>query len=145
MDSRYLGVRANSLGMGVVVMRFRNPMANALNHGSAGEGVRHWWAQRLSAILLAVLTVWSVYAVSVLSGSDFATAREWLGAPSNAALGTLFILAALYHASLGLQVVIEDYIHHRATEIVLLVAIKLAALFGGLLALFSMFQIAMGV
>lgn len=126
-------------------MKFRNPMANALNHGSAGDGVGHWWAQRLSAILLLALIGWVVYAFTVLAGTDYQGAREWLGSPIHAAMAALFVLTALYHATLGLQVVIEDYIHHRATEIILLVAIKLAAVVAALLVVFALFNIASGV
>lgn len=126
-------------------MKFRNPMANALNHGSAGDGVGHWWAQRLSAILLLVLIGWVVYAFTVLAGADYQGARAWLGQPIQAALAALFLLTALYHGTLGLQVVIEDYIHHRAAEIILLVAIKLGAVVAALLVVFALFNIASGV
>ncbi len=126
-------------------MKLRNPLANALNHGSAGDGVGHWWAQRLSAILLLVLMAWVVYAFTVLAGADYQAAREWLGQPIHAALAALFVLTALYHATLGLQVVIEDYIHHRAAEIILLVTIKLAAVIAAVLVVFALFNIASGV
>jgi succinate dehydrogenase / fumarate reductase membrane anchor subunit len=125
-------------------MRFRHPMANALNHGSSGDGVAHWWAQRLSAIFLGLLTMWTVYALSVLAGSDYESARQWLSSPIQATVATLFVLTALYHATLGLQVVIEDYIHQRALEVFLMVGIKLAAVIGAFVVVFSMFQIAVG-
>ena len=126
-------------------MKFRHPLANALNHGAAGGGVGHWWAQRLSAMLLIVLTLWSVYAISVVVGSDYATARAWLAQPIHAGLAALFVIAALYHATLGLQVIIEDYIHQRALEMGLLVTIKLAAAITAVVVVFSMFAIASGV
>lgn len=126
-------------------MKFRNPLANALNHGSAGDGVGHWWAQRLSAMLMVVLTAWSVYAVSVIVGGDYATIRAWLAQPVHAALASLFVLTALYHATLGLQVVIEDYVHQRAFEMFLLISIKLLAVISALVVVFSMFAIASGV
>lgn len=126
-------------------MKFRNPMANALNHGSAGDGVGHWWAQRLSAILLLLLMGWVVYALTVLAGADYQSAREWLGQPIHAALAALFVVTALYHSTLGLQVVIEDYVHHRAAELFLLVTIKLAAVVAALLVVFALFNIASGV
>lgn len=126
-------------------MKFRNPMANALNHGSAGDGVGHWWAQRLSAMLLLVLIGWVVYAFTVLAGADYQGARAWLGQPIHAALAALFLLTALYHGTLGLQVVIEDYVHHRAAEVILLVAIKLGAVVAAVLVVFALFNVASGV
>jgi len=125
-------------------MKLRNPLANALHHGSSGDAVGHWWAQRLSAMLLLVLIGWALYALTVLVGSDYESARAWLGQPVNAALAVLFIVSALYHASLGLQVVIEDYVHHRPTEVIALVAIKLGAVIAGALVVFAIFNIAMG-
>lgn len=126
-------------------MKFRNPMANALNHGSAGDGVAHWWAQRLSAILLLLLMGWVVYALTVLAGADYQSAREWLGQPVHAGLAALFVLTALYHSVLGLQVVIEDYVHHRAAEVFLLVTIKLVAVVAAVLVVFALFNVASGV
>lgn len=125
-------------------MKLRHPLANALNHGASKDGVSHWWAQRLSAMLLLLLMGWFVYAIGALAGADFEAARDWLGQPVNAALGTLFLLTGLYHASLGLQVVIEDYVHHRATEVLAMVLIKLGALVTAALVIFAVFNISMG-
>lgn len=125
-------------------MKLRHPLAHALNHGSSKEGVAHWWAQRLSAILLLALMVWFVYATGALAGADFETARAWLGRPVHAALAAVFVVTGLYHASLGLQVVIEDYVHHRPTELISLVAIKLVAIVAAALVVFSLFNISVG-
>lgn len=96
-----------------------NPLARARGLGSAKEGVGHWIAQRVTAVLLIFLTGWGVYAAFVLAGADFATARDFVRQPVNAALLVVLLVSLLYHAMLGLQVVIEDYVHHRATEILL--------------------------
>jgi succinate dehydrogenase / fumarate reductase membrane anchor subunit len=126
-------------------MSLRNPLAKAHNHGSAGEGVGHWWAQRFSAILLVFLTVWLIYALASLIGADHAAAAAWIGRPFNAAMAILFVVTSIYHGELGLQVVIEDYIHTRATEVTLMVLIKIASIVGGLLAVIAILKMAFGV
>jgi succinate dehydrogenase / fumarate reductase membrane anchor subunit len=126
-------------------MKFRNPLANARNHGSAGDGVGHWWAQRFSAILLLTLAAWVAYALASTVGATHAQAAAFLAHPVNSALAILFVAAALYHSRLGLQVVIEDYIHHRGLELGLQLAVKIAAITGGVLAVVAILKIAFGV
>ncbi|MEE4638833.1 MAG: succinate dehydrogenase, hydrophobic membrane anchor protein [Wenzhouxiangella sp.] len=125
-------------------MNFRSPLANAHNHGPAGDGVTHWWAQRFSAILLIGLTAWLVMALSTVAGASHAEASEWLGRPFNAAMAILFVATSLYHAKLGLQVVIEDYVHQRAVEVVLQLLVKIAAIVAGLLAILAILKVAFG-
>lgn len=107
---------------------FRNPLHKAHHYGAAGSGVEHWWSQRFSAILLIPLVIWLVWAFSVLVGADYAEASAWLARPWNAGMAILFVASAFYHGRLGVQVVIEDYIHHRLTEIALQVLVSIAAL-----------------
>ncbi len=126
-------------------MNLRNPLANAHNHGAAGDGVSHWWAQRFSAILLIVLTAWLVYALGSLIGADHASASAWLASPFNAAMAVLFVVTSIYHGKLGLQVVIEDYIHHRFLEVALQLLIKILSILGGLLAVMAILKVAFGV
>ncbi len=121
----------------------RNPLAAARNHGAAGSGVEHWWAQRFSAILLIPLIAWLVWSLSVLSGSGYAEARAWLSAPWNAGMAVLVISAIFYHARLGLQVVIEDYVHHRPAEIGLQVLVAFAALVGAVVSVVSVLIVAL--
>jgi len=125
-------------------VKFRNPLANARNHGSAGDGVGHWWAQRFSAILLLTLAAWVAYALASVVGATHAQAAAFLASPINAALAVLFVITALYHSRLGLQVIIEDYIHHRGFELALLLAVKIAAIAGGVLAVVAILKIASG-
>jgi succinate dehydrogenase / fumarate reductase, membrane anchor subunit len=126
-------------------MNLRNPLATAHNHGSAGDGVAHWWAQRFSAILLALLTIWLVYALSAIIGAEHAEAAAWLARPFNTAMALLFVVTSIYHGKLGLQVIIEDYIHHRGTEITLMLAVKIVSIVGGLLAVIAILKVAFGV
>lgn len=126
-------------------MSLRNPLATAHNHGAAGDGVGHWWAQRFSAILLALLTVWLVCALSALVGAEHAEAVAWLGSPFNSAMAILFVVTSIYHGKLGLQVIIEDYIHHRATEVALMLLVKILSIVGGLMAFIAILKMAFGV
>ena len=100
-------------------MSMTNPLARARGHGSAKSGVHHWFAQRASAVLLIFLVAWMIYAAFALAGADHGAARDFLAQPLNAALAILLVVALLYHAMLGLQVVIEDYVHQPAAEVVL--------------------------
>lgn len=125
-------------------MNLRNPLANAHNHGAAGDGVTHWWAQRFSAILLVGLTAWLVIALATVAGASHGEIVEWLGRPFNAAMAILFMVTSLYHAKLGLQVVIEDYVHQRVAEVVLQLLVKISAIVGGLLAVLAILKVAFG-
>lgn len=106
--------------------RLRHPWAVARGLGSAKEGVAHWWAQRLSAGALLLLVPWFVITAVSMIGMDHANARAILAEPLNATLMLAFVLAASWHARLGLQVVIEDYIHRPWLELALLLLCKAA-------------------
>ena len=106
-------------------MSLRNPIARAKGLGSAKDGTTHWWHQRLSAIALLLLTPWFVILMVGLVGDDLATVRATLAQPLTAILMTAFVLSLLWHARLGLQVVIEDYLH-GGTELLAQVIVKFA-------------------
>lgn len=111
---------------------FQTALKRVRGLGSAREGVGHWWTQRLTAIALAPLSVWFVWLMCRLSASDYATARETLGSPRHAIPMILFVYALFHHAQLGLQVVVEDYVHQRSAEVGLLILIKFVFLAAGL-------------
>lgn len=106
--------------------RLRHPWAVARGLGSAKAGVTHWWAQRVSAVALLFLAPWFVVTAVSLIGADHANARAFLAEPLNATLMLAFVLAVMWHARLGLQVVIEDYIHTPWLEIALQLLVKYA-------------------
>ncbi len=126
-------------------MKFRNPLAVARNHGSAGDGVGHWWAQRFSAILLLGLTVWVVFALTAVVGADHAEVAAWIARPFNAAMAILFVVSSIYHGKLGLQVVIEDYVYQRFAEVTLQLLVKILSIVGGLVAVIAILKLASGV
>jgi succinate dehydrogenase / fumarate reductase membrane anchor subunit len=99
-------------------------MARAIGLGSAKEGVGAWWAERVSAVALLPLTLWFAASIIAHTGSDYATLVVWLRTPLAAILMTLLLIALFYHTALGLQVVIEDYVH-SATKFAAVIAARL--------------------
>ena len=89
----------------------QSPLARAIGLGSAKEGYGHWWAERVSAIALVPLTLWFAVALIAHTGSSHAAFIAWLKTPSVTVLMVLLLIAAFHHTALGLQVVIEDYLH----------------------------------
>ena len=101
------------------------PLARARGLGAAHDGVGHWKMQRLTAISNAVLVLWFVFSAAALAGAGYDEVRAWLASPLTATLMILLILSVFYHAPLGLQVVVEDYVHHPGIRIAALVLIRL--------------------
>lgn len=89
----------------------RSPLARAMGFGSAKDGVEHWWMQRVSAVALVPLTLWFVASIIAHTGSDYAAFIAWLRTPLATIFMILLLIALFYHTALGLQVVIEDYVH----------------------------------
>jgi len=121
---------------------FRTELARVRGLGAAKEGVHHWWMQRVSAIALVPLALWFVIALVAHVGADYATTRAWLGSPVTFGLMVLLVGATFYHAQLGLQVVIEDYIHPEGWKIGLILLIKMASLVLALAAVVALLVIA---
>ena len=122
----------------------RTPLARARGLGSAKEGVHHWWAQRLTAIALIPLVVWFAISLIMLSGADYAVVRAWLGSPLVMVLMILTIGIGLHHGQLGLQVVIEDYVHTRGLELSAQIAIKFVCFLGAAASVLAVIRIALG-
>lgn len=112
-------------------MSLRDPLAKARGWGSAKDGVGHWWVQRLTAVALLLLSPWFVLFALGLIGADQYTVRMTLAQPLNASLMLAFVLSLFWHAQLGLQVVIEDYVHGWF-EIALQIAVKFAYALGAI-------------
>lgn len=125
-------------------MSYRTPLGRVRHLGSAKDGTRHWWAQRLTAIALVPLTVWFVVNIVALIGADRPAVVGWLGSPVTAVLMVLMVGATFHHAQLGLQVVIEDYVHGEGVKLALIVLVKFAALALAVAAIFAVLKIAFG-
>ncbi len=91
--------------------RMRSPLGRALGFNSAKSGVQRWWLERVTAIALVPLTVWFAASIIVHTGSDYAALIAWLKTLAATILIVLLLTGLFYHTALGLQVVIEDYVH----------------------------------
>jgi succinate dehydrogenase / fumarate reductase membrane anchor subunit len=119
-----------------------HPLARARGHGSAKSGVHHWLAQRISALLLLFLLPWLTVALVSLAGAGHTEAVAFMARPWNSALVLLALLVLLYHGMLGLQVVVEDYIHHRALELTLHFVIRAGSLMAAVLGAIHILKLA---
>ncbi len=92
-------------------MSFLTDRARANNHGSAKEGTDHWWQQRVTAVALVPLGLFFIFPFARALGSGYEAVIALYSHPLHAIVACLFILVAFNHLRLGLQVVIEDYVH----------------------------------
>jgi succinate dehydrogenase / fumarate reductase, membrane anchor subunit len=125
-------------------MDLRTPLNRARGLGSAKEGVHHWWAQRLTAVALIPLAVWFAVSLVMLSGADYAAVQDWIGSPFVMVLLMLTIAIGLHHGQLGMQVVIEDYVHNDGLKLALIVGVRFVAVFFGLAATVAILRIGIG-
>jgi succinate dehydrogenase / fumarate reductase membrane anchor subunit len=112
-------------------MSLRDPLAIARGLGPAKEGLHHWWVLRLSSVALMLMTPWFVWFALSLVGADLGTVRATVGDPLQATLLLAFVGTMFWHAQLGLQVVVEDYVHgwlELALQILIKFTCALAAL-----------------
>ena len=123
--------------------QMRSPLGRAAWLGSAKEGVEHWWRERVTAIALVPLTLWFVASIIAHGGSDYSVLVTWLKTPFATLMMVLLLIAVFYHTALGLQVVIEDYVH-SAVKIPALVAMRLGCLVCAVAGILAMLQIAFG-
>ena len=122
----------------------RTPLSRARGLGSAKQGVHHWWAQRITAVALIPLVAWFAISLIMMSGADYAVVRAWIGSPVVMVLLTLTIVIGLHHGQLGMQVVIEDYVHNDGMKLALIVLMRFIAVFFGLAAIVAILRIGFG-
>ena len=126
-------------------MSLRTPLGRVLGLGSAREGAHHWWAQRLTAVALIPLTLWLVYSVVCMTTLDYIAAIGWLQSPITSSLLVLFVIALFYHAQLGMQVVIEDYVECEVIKITSIVVLKFIIWFTGLASIMAILKVFLGL
>ncbi len=119
------------------------PLARARGLGSAKSGLHHWWHQRVSAVAMVGLVSWMVVLLFSLVEADYQTALNMLAHPVNATVVVLFVAVGLWHASLGLQVVLEDYVANEGVRLIAILAVKMAASVTAILAILSVLKVAL--
>jgi succinate dehydrogenase / fumarate reductase membrane anchor subunit len=121
----------------------RTPLARARGLGSGKTGTGHFWVQRVTAVALALLIPWLVWVLFSIAGGDSTHAIDVLRRPWNAILMGAFLVALFWHAKLGMQVVIEDYVHTRFWEVTLQLLNLFACTLGAIASLFAIVRIAL--
>lgn len=124
-------------------MSLRSPLGRARGLGSAKSGVHHFWMQRLTALALIPLTLWFVFSVAQLAGGHYEAVRWWVSHPSVAVTLVIFLAVSFYHAALGVQVVVEDYVGSEAWKLALIVLGKFGLTLAGAASIFAVLKIAL--
>ena len=122
----------------------RTPIKIAKGLGSAHSGVHHFMVQRITAVALLGLSGWFVWIVLAMLHMDYAAAHALIARPLNALLMISFLVAMFWHTQLGLQVVVEDYVHTRWLELSLQIAIKFLCFLGAAASVLAVIRIALG-
>ena len=125
-------------------MSYKTPLARVIGLGSAKDGSSHWWWQRLTALALVPLTLWFIFSISTLTGECVADIRGWMESPLTATLLIAFVVSLFYHAQLGVQVVVEDYVHHEGMKVGTILAVKFLSVMLVISSTISILRVALG-
>jgi succinate dehydrogenase / fumarate reductase membrane anchor subunit len=120
------------------------PIGRVRGLGSARSGAHHWWLERLTSISTLLLFVWFVVSLLRMPSLDYQSVAEWLAEPLVAVPMLLLIVSTFWHLKLGLQVVIEDYVHEEGMKFFSVTVLNFFAIALGALAFFSVLKIAFG-
>jgi len=126
-------------------MSLRSPLGRVLGLGSARGGSSHWYAQRVTAVALVLLALWFVVSLALLADASYEQVTGWLRTPLNSALALLLVVVAAWHAVLGLQVIVEDYVADKGKRLLALIAIKFAFVVAAVVGVLAVLRIAFGV
>jgi len=126
-------------------MGVQSPIARVRGLGAAREGVGHWTRQRLTAVSNLLLVLWFVFSAMALAGADYEQVRAWLASPLSASLMILLVISIVYHARLGVQVVIEDYVHHEGAKLGALAALTLVVVALAVACIVAVLKVSIGI
>lgn len=122
----------------------RTPLKVARRLGSSKSGVHHWWLQRVTAIALIPLSIWFLYLIGALVHASYPMVLATLAQPVHAIFLIVLSLCLFWHGALGLQVIIEDYVHTRWLEITLQIALRFGAVLAALACVLAVLAIWLG-
>jgi succinate dehydrogenase / fumarate reductase membrane anchor subunit len=123
-------------------MSLRSPLSAVLGRGSAKSGVHHWWIQRLTAVALVPLTIWLLSSLAQLQLADHAAVSAWIASGWNPVLLSLTVLTMCWHSLLGVQVVIEDYVHDHLIRTLTLLVLNFAHVLAAAAGIYAVLRIA---
>jgi succinate dehydrogenase / fumarate reductase membrane anchor subunit len=136
--------QSSHIGSSGATARIRTPLGRVRGLGSAKAGTDHFWHIRISAVAALLLTPFLLAVIFSLIGADHAAARRTLGHPAIAVLMLLFLFANIYHMRLGMQVIIEDYVHTEGRKLILLMLNTFFAILVGAACMFAVLKLSFG-
>ena len=122
----------------------RSLTARILAQASTRHGSHHWLLERITSVALVPLTLWFIVAAVSLSGAGYEEVRAWLARPLNTTGMLLLIVTVFWHAQLGVQVIIEDYVHHEGSKLGGLMAANFALIAVGLACVVAVLKVSLG-
>jgi len=125
-------------------MRARSAIGEVRGLGSARSGAHHWWLERMTSVATLLLFVWFFVSLLRLPDLDHGTVTEWLRSPLAAVPMLLLIVSTFWHLKLGMQVVIEDYVHEEGSKFFSILVLSFLTIAGAALAIFAVLKIAFG-
>ena len=125
-------------------MSLRSDLSKVRGLGSAKNGFHHWWLQRLTAVAIIPLSIWFVSELIQNLHSTHQEVVDWISSPVVTVLMLGLICGIFYHAKLGIQVVVEDYVHSELLKLFLIIAVNLGLAFGALIGIVSILKISLG-
>lgn len=125
-------------------MSLITPLNRVLGLGTAAGATQHWWAQRLTAVALVPLGLWFAVSLAAMNDYSHAAMATWISNPITGALLVATTLSLIYHSWLGVQVVVEDYIHTGGLKVSVLVLSTFAHILGAIAGVFAILQVALG-
>ncbi len=123
------------------VVSLRSPLGRVLGLGTAKDGTSHWWGQRVTAVALLFLGLWFAFVLAITPDFSHAAVLALIGRPINSILLLLLVASLAYHSYLGIQVVIEDYIHSPGIKVVTLLVSRFAHILLAVAAVFAILKI----
>lgn len=122
----------------------RSPLAKAKGLGASGDASHHFWVQRISALAMITLVIWICLSIAFLPEANYSTVVAWLQSPLNGIITLLFVILSFYHAQLGLQVIIEDYVSSHSNRLIGILFIKFLSYFLMAAGVYAVIKITLG-